>query len=86
MVQSYNYKSAATRKYKGSKLYLLPPSLFPNKPVDTMEQRYLNFSFAPMVSPLKKPLQVELYNDAYFPANSKYITTTRMDQASCRVD
>ena len=55
LVQRYNSTSSAIRKYKVSKLYLLPPSFFPNNPVDTMDQRYLNFSFAPVVSPLKNP-------------------------------
>ena len=86
LVQHYNHESAATRKYKGSELYLLPPSLFPNNPVDTMDQRYLNYSFAPIFPPLKKPLQIELYNDTFFPSNSKHITSPTIDQASCRVD
>ena len=56
LVQRYNYESAATRKYKESELYLLLPSLFHNNPVNTMDQRYLNYSLSPIISPLKKSL------------------------------
>ena len=86
MAQRYNGSSSATRKYKGSELYLLPPRLFLNDPVDTMDQCCLNFSFASMVSPLKKSLAIDLYNEIYFPSNSNHITTPTVDQASCRVD
>ena len=48
LVQHYNNTSSAFRKYKGSELYLLLPSLFPNDHVDTINQRYLDFSFAPV--------------------------------------
>ena len=86
LVQRYNHESSATKKYKGFELYFFPPSLFPYNPIDTMDQRYLNYSFAPIVSPLKNSLQIELYNDIYFPSNSKHITSPTLDQASCRVD
>ena len=86
VVKRYNSTSSATRKYKGSELYLLPPSVFPNNPVDTMDQRYLNYSFAPVPSPLQKSLQIDLYNDTYFPCNSKHISNSTVDQASCHVD
>ena len=62
-VARYSEESSATIKYKGFELYLLPPSIFPHNPVDTMYQRYLIFSHAPIVSLLKKLLQIELYND-----------------------
>ena len=51
-----------------------------------MYQQYLNFSFAPVASPLKKLFQIELYKDTYFSSNSKHITTPTVDQASCRVN
>ena len=60
LVQRYNKEDAPTRKYKVTELYLLPPGIFPHNPVDTMDQRYLNFSNAPVVSLFKKPLQIEL--------------------------
>ena len=43
IVERYNSSSTSTRKYKGTELYMLPPDLFPREPVDTMDQRYLNF-------------------------------------------
>lgn len=82
----YNSLSTATRKYKGSELYLLPSTLFPHESVDTMDQRYLNFSHAPMASPLKQPLNSELYNDTYFPTNSKNIVNHLLDKPSCSLD
>ena len=74
LVQRYNNPDGPTRKYKGSELYLLPPSIFPHNPVDTMDQRYLNFSNAPIPLPLKQLLNIELYNDQYFPESSKHTT------------
>ena len=70
IVERYNSSSTSTRKYKGTELYMLPPALFPHDPVDNMDQRYLNFYHAPMASPLKRTLDIELYNDTYFPTNS----------------
>ena len=86
LVAHYGKESSATRKYKGCELYLLPPSIFPHNPVDTMDQRYLNFSHAPIVSPLKKSLQIELYNDTYFPSNSKHISKPSVNAPSCDLD
>ena len=40
MVRRYNDKSSTVKEYKGSELYLLPPSLFPNEKLNTMDQRY----------------------------------------------
>ena len=54
--------------------------------MNTMDQRYLNFSHALMVSPLKLPLDIELYNDIYLPTNSKHIIKPSTDQASCKID
>ena len=65
---------------------MLPPSIFPHTPVDTMNQRYLNFSNAPIPSPLKRPLKVELYNDQYFPENSKHITNPYHNKKSCAIN
>ena len=65
-VQKYNDPSSTPRKYKSTELYLLPPALFPSDPLDTTDQRYLNYEHAPIPHPLQKPLQIELYNDKYF--------------------
>ena len=51
-----------------------------------MDQRYLNFSHAPIISLLKKPLQIELYNDTYFPSNSKHISKPSVNALSCDLD
>ena len=55
-VQNWTNPTAATRKYKATELYLLPSSLFPSEPLDTLDQRYLNYENAPVVSPLKKAI------------------------------
>ena len=65
-VRPYGKPTAATRKYKSTELYLLPPALFPAEPLDTMDQRYLNSQHAPLTHPLKHPFQIDLYNDIYF--------------------
>ena len=67
LVQRYNTQDAPTRKYKGTELYLLPPSIFPHNPVDTMDQRYLNFSNAPIVSPLKNQFKLSSSMTNIFP-------------------
>ena len=65
-VQRYNEPNSAKRKYKGQDLYLLPPSIFPVEPLDTMDTRFLNYEHAPIASPLQKSLKIELYNDQFF--------------------
>ena len=47
-------------------LYPLPPTLKPCEPVDSSNIRYLNISYSPIVNPLSKPLNIELYNDTWF--------------------
>ena len=59
-VHQYDNFLSAVRKYKGTELYLLPPSLFPHEPLDTMDERHLNATHAQMMSPLKRPLHTEL--------------------------
>ena len=50
-----------------------------------MDVRYLNYSHAPVPSPLKKPLCIELYNDVYFPSSKSIIDTTT-NQPSTSLD
>ena len=47
-------------------LYPLPPSLKPCEPVDTTNTRYLNQSHSLFTNPLKKLLDIELYNEKWF--------------------
>ena len=65
-VKTYNRPNGATRKYKATELYLLPPALYPSEPFDTINQRYLNYELAPILYTLKKSMQIELHNDNYF--------------------
>ena len=51
-VRRYNKPNSKPRKYKSTELYLLPPQLFPSNELDTMDQRYLNYSHASIPSPL----------------------------------
>ena len=62
-VQRYDDPLSAKRKYTNTELYVLPPTLFPSDPLDTIDQRYLDNQFAPIVNPLKGALKIELYND-----------------------
>ena len=75
-VQKLDKPDSAIRKYKSADLYLLPPSLFPPEPLDMMDQRYLNYENAPIVSPLRKPLGIELFNEVHF--HPKPPTTTNV--------
>ena len=47
-------------------LYPLSPSLKPCKSVDNLDIRYLNQSRSPIVNSLRKPLNIELYNETWF--------------------
>ena len=47
-------------------LYILPPSLKPCEPMDRSDTRYLNQSHTHIVNPLKKQLNIELYNEKWF--------------------
>ena len=64
-VQRYGDSASATRIYKNTELYLLPPALFPYETLDFLDQRYLECNHAPVVSSLLKPMQIELYNDKW---------------------
>ena len=81
-VQNWTNPTAAIRKYKATELYLLPPSLFPSKPLETLDQRHLNYENAPVLSPLKKPLQIELYNDVHFHPKPPDTTSNTEDKPS----
>ncbi len=70
-VQRYGDDSSARRKYKGSDLFLLPPAIFPNDPLDTTDNRYLNFDHIPLVDPLNSALRIDLHNDTYFSMEGK---------------
>ena len=43
--------------------YPLPPSLKLCESVDSTNTRYLNQMHAPLINPLKKALDIELYNE-----------------------
>ena len=47
-------------------LYILPPSLKPCELVDSFNTRNLNQSHTPIVNPLKKALNIELYIEKWF--------------------
>ena len=52
-VKRYNQPDSTSRTYKGTNMYLLPPRIFPRDPLDTTDQQYLNYDYAPVTSPLK---------------------------------
>ena len=85
-VQKLDKPDSATRKYKSADLYLLPPSLFPPEPLDMMDQRYLNYENAPIVSPLRKPLGIEMYNAVHFHPQPPSTISTTENQPSSRID
>ena len=65
-VQPWHDSSAATRKYKGVVLYLLPPALFAHDPLDTTDVQFLNYELAPIKSGMKRNLRIELQNAQFF--------------------
>ena len=86
-VKRYNKTDSAVQKYKGSKLYLLPPAILPHDPLGTTDQWYLNHDHAPIVSPLKKPMNIELYNDNNFSEKGQHaFTSNPYDKYSASVD
>ena len=57
-------------------LHPLPTSLKPYNHVDISSIRYLNQSCSPIVNPLSKHLNVEIYNETWFdkaPQTSQYL-------------
>ena len=58
-------------------LYLLPPPLKPCEHVDSTDTCYLNQIHAPLVNPLKRALDIELYNEKRF-NKSLHISTTKL--------
>ena len=46
----------------------------------------LKKNHAPTVSLHKRTLQIELYNDAYFPSHSRHICKTSVNTLSCEID
>ena len=84
-VKRYNDANSTIRKYKGTDLYLLPPAIFPSDPLDTIDVRYLNYSNAPVISPLKKSLKIEIYNDTYFNKQSTSQSVLK-DVVICQLD
>ena len=72
-VQRYNEPNSARRKYKATDLYLLPPVLYPAEPLDTMDQRYLNYEHAPIMHPLQQSLNIEFYNNKYLTPNPRHL-------------
>jgi hypothetical protein len=85
-VQRYNEPESATRKYKGTELYLLPPIIYPHEPLDLMDERYLNYAHAPIVSPLMKPLRIELYEDSHLIAGGVTVKDDKVDQPISTLD
>jgi len=51
-----------------------------------MDQRYLNYENAPIVSPLRKPLGIEMYNETHFHPKPPNTTSTTADLPSNAID
>ena len=69
-IQSYNYPTCGIRNYEGSELYLFPSVILPHKLINIMDTKFLNYSNSPIVSPLQKALNMELYNVHFFKPHS----------------
>jgi len=51
-----------------------------------MDQRYLNYENAPIVSPLRKPLGIEMYNTVHFHPQPPSTISTTENQPSSKID
>ena len=59
-VKRYRKPDLAVQKYKGRKLYLLPPAIFPHDILEITEQPYLNYNNVPIFPSLNKPMNIKL--------------------------
>ena len=51
-----------------------------------MDELYLNYSHAPLVSPLKKSLRIEIYNNTYFSPDTIKLDKPTKDQPITTID
>ena len=65
LVQKLYKPNSPELKFVATDLYPLSPSLKPCESVYSSNIRYLNHSHSPIVNPLNKPLNIELYNDTW---------------------
>ncbi|MGH7955061.1 MAG: hypothetical protein ACREOZ_03790 [Gloeomargaritales cyanobacterium] len=77
-LKSFGRPDAATRVHHSEDLFLLPPSLRPCDPLDTPDLRFLNHSHAPSLHPLKKVLDIDLYNEVWFDSTLVTKAPTRL--------
>ncbi|GFH62173.1 hypothetical protein CTEN210_18649 [Chaetoceros tenuissimus] len=64
-VQRYGQPNGAIKKHQACDLYLLPPNLYPSDPLDTLDQRFLNYDHPPIQNPLHRPLRIESRADQF---------------------
>lgn len=62
------------QKVLAEDMFLLPKSLQPCKPYDSMEFRYLHFDLAPQLHPLKDALGIDSYNSRHLGPSDSTIT------------
>ena len=65
-VRRFGDPDAPILKYPTQSLSALPPALLPCSPIDTPDFRYLNHSHAPLPHPLRKPFDIQMYNNLWF--------------------
>jgi len=58
----------------------------PCEELDTTDTKNMNYSNAPIISPLSKPLVIELYNDTYFPEIDPSIIDNTTNKPSSIID
>ena len=60
--------------------------MYPSKPLETINQRYLNCEHAPIMCPLKKSMQIELHNDTYFHPRTSNMQAKPSNKPSMHID
>ena len=63
-VQRYDYANGEDWKYIGTYFYLLPTDIY-CEPIETTDKHYFNYKFSQLVSPFKKSLLLDRYNNKF---------------------
>ena len=63
IVRKMNKPDNPELNFMSDNFYILPTFLKPCEQIDISDTRYLNQSHAPIVNPLNKDLNIELYNE-----------------------
>ena len=64
--QRYNDANGLVQKYKGNKINLLTPEVYPHEILDTTEKWHINYDLFPVVSHFKNSLHLDMTRIQFF--------------------